>query len=34
MLKFKKELTCCFKIRMRDFFNFNTSTQKPQKVAL
>ena len=32
--KFEKELTCRFKIDMRNLTNFDPSTQKPQKVAL
>ena len=32
--KFKKELTCRFKIDMRNLTNFDLSTQKSQKFAL
>ena len=32
--KFQEELTCRFKIDMRNLTNFDTSTQKPQKFAL
>ena len=32
--KFEKELTCCFKIDMRNLTNFELSTQKSQKFAL
>ena len=32
--KFEVELTCCFKIEMRNLTNFDTSTQKSQKSAL
>ena len=32
--KFEKELTCRFKIDMRNLTNFNPSTQKSQKFAL
>ena len=32
--KFEEELTCRFKIDMRNLTNFDPSTQKPQKVAL
>ena len=31
---FEKELTCCFKIDMRNLTNFELSTQKSQKFAL
>ena len=30
--KFEEELTCRFKIDMRNLTNFDTSTQKTQKV--
>ena len=29
-----RELTCCFKIDMRDFTNFDPSTRKSKKIAL
>ena len=32
--KFEKELTCQFKIDMRNLMNFDPSTQKSQKYAL
>ena len=32
--KFELELTCHFKIDMRNLTNFDTSTQKSQKFAL
>ena len=32
--KFKEELTCQFKVNMRNFTNFDPSTQKYQKFAL
>ena len=32
--KFEKELTCRFKIDMRNLTNIDSSTQKSQKVAL
>ena len=32
--KFKEELTCQFKIGMRNLTNFDPSTQKSQKFAL
>ena len=32
--KFEKELTCQFKIVMRNLVNFDTSTQKSQKFTL
>ena len=32
--KFEEELTCQFKIDMRNLVNFDPSTQKSQKVAL
>ena len=32
--KFEKELTCQFKIDMRNLTNFDLSTQKSQKFAL
>ena len=32
--KFEKELTCCFKIDMRNLLNFEPGTQDPQKFAL
>ena len=32
--KFEKELTCQFKIDMRNLTNFDPSTQKSQKFAL
>ena len=32
--KFEKELTCQFKIDMRNLINFGSSTQKSQKFAL
>ena len=32
--KFEKELTCLFKIDMRNLTNFDPSTQKSQKFAL
>ena len=32
--KFEDDLTCLFKIDMRDFTNFDLSTQKSQKFAL
>ena len=32
--KFEEELTCQFKIDMRNFTNFDPSTQKSQKFAL
>ena len=32
--KFEEELTCQFKIGMKNLSNFNPSTQKSQKVAL
>ena len=32
--KFEKELTCQFKVDMRDLTNFNPSTQKSPKFAL
>ena len=32
--KFEKELTCRFKIDMRNLTNFDPSTQKPHKFAL
>ena len=32
--KFEKELTCHFKINMRDLTNFDPSTRKSQKFAL
>ena len=31
---FYKELTCCFKIKMRNLTNFDLSTRKFQKIAL
>ena len=32
--KFEEELTCHFKIDMRNFMNFDPSTRKSQKFAL
>ena len=32
--KFKEELTCQFKVNMRNLTNFDPSTQKYQKFAL
>ena len=32
--KFEEDLTCLFKIDMRDLTNFDLSTQKSQKFAL
>ena len=32
--KIEEELTCCFKIDMRNLTNFDPSTQKPPKFAL
>ena len=32
--KFEEELTCHFKIDMRNLTNFDWSTQKPKKIAL
>ena len=32
--KFEEELTCQFKIDIRNLTNFDTSTQKPQNFAL
>ena len=32
--KFEEELTCCFKIDMRNLTDFDQSTQKSQKFAL
>ena len=32
--KFEEELTCPFKIDMRNLTNFDTSTQKSQKFVL
>ena len=32
--KFEKELTCQFKVVMRDLINFDTSTQKSQTFTL
>ena len=32
--KFEEELTCQFKIDMRNLTNFDPSTQKSQKIAL
>ena len=32
--KFEEELTCRFKINMRNLTNFDPSTQKSQKFAL
>ena len=32
--KFEEELTCHFKINMRNLANFDSSTQKSQKFAL
>ena len=32
--KFKKELTCCFKIDIRNLTNFDSRTQKSQKFTL
>ena len=32
--KFEEELTCCFKIYMRNLTNFDPSTQKSKKFAL
>ena len=32
--KFDKELTCHFKIDMRNLTNLDSSTQKSQKIAL
>ena len=32
--KFEEELTCQFKIDMRNLTNFDPSTRKPQKFAL
>ena len=32
--KFEQELTCQFKIHMRNLINFDTSTRKSQKFAL
>ena len=32
--KFEEELTCCFKIDMRNIMNFDPSTGKSQKIAL
>ena len=32
--KFGKELTCCFKIDMRNFMNFDPSTRKSQKFTI
>ena len=32
--KFEDELTCQFKIYIRNLTNFDPNTQKPQKVAL
>ena len=29
--KLEEELTCCFKIEMRNLMNFDSSTQKSQK---
>ena len=31
--KFEKELTCQFKIDIRNLVNFDPSTQKPQKFS-
>ena len=33
-VKFKKELTCQFKIDMKNLTNFYPSTRKSQKIAL
>ena len=30
--KFGEEMTCCFKIGVRNLTNFNLSTQKSQKI--
>ena len=32
--KFEEEFTCCFEIYMRNFTNFDLSTQKSQKISL
>ena len=32
--KFEEELTCHFKTDMRNLTNFDSSTQKPKKIAL
>ena len=32
--KFGEELNCCFKIDIRNFSNFDSSSQKSQKVSL
>ena len=32
--KFEEELTCLFKIDMRNLINFDPSTRKPKKLAL
>ena len=32
--KFEEELTCRFKINMRNLFNFDPSTQESQKFAI
>ena len=32
--KFEEELTCCFKIDVRNFTNFDLNTRKAQKFAL
>ena len=32
--KFAEELTCCFKIGVRNLTNFNLSTQKSQRFSL
>ena len=31
--KIEQELTCCFKIDMRNFTNFDPSTQKSKKIV-
>ena len=33
-VKFEEELTCRFKIDMRNLTNFDSSTQKSKKIAL
>ena len=33
-IKFEEELTCQFKTEIRNFMNFDPSTQKSQKFAL
>ena len=32
--KFEEELTCCFKIDVRNFTNFDLNTRKAQKFGL